>query len=1221
MMIFIKPIKVRLYFLIITLLLASNTFAEESQLVSPYVRNEVLSFLDGSSLFGNLSSVNNSDQLQWNHKSSPSPIEFDYRAVDSILFNRVWEQNSSELEGLVRIHLKNKDFLRCSLNEINDNHVTLSTNFQKNIKVDIKQIHRIEFLPASYRVLYDSSYNFGSWKKSNSKAWTEDQGNLVSVFSGSTGTTLPKIDALEVNFNAEWQRSFYLALRFFSDSDGGSYGSEGYHLSFSNNRINLQSNRKVNGRTLRETLGSKMVDSLVGIKTANFRITVHRQKKEFTIWVNGQEVGRWKDPKEEFVPSNNGILFINQGGNSFLKLKELSIAGWNGEYFPVVDGNAKKEITEQYISFKNGDATEVKSTFFQNGILSIETTNGNFSVPQSKISSLHLSDISDQNKSMESKPISSEQLILRHSHGKLSLNLDSISKDSILGTHPFLGKVSIPVKSVKRLLCNLSIKELNAYLDKLQQARRAIKNNSTETALEILQKTNPQFRGWYWKRLRLLALNSQTKEILWFNPHPEIGLNRAYLLGQESPLIFTNSKDGHYALWDGYAKLVDGNYTHPSYSDEELGRMENEKWKKISISQPFWLGKTEVTQLQFQKLMNSNPSKRKGQNLPVEVNWFECKEFCKKLNQKFPAPQGLIWRLPTEAEWEYSCRAGSNGPFCETNNSMLFHNEQAYKNHLMKFAWFDENSENQSQIVGQKDPNDWGFHDMHGNVWEWCLDSLTSNKISLFNIPAYNATDPYSTKGEWRSLKGGSFQNSFNRCRAAYRGGNLPITSKADRGFRLCLGPNLELSNETVKKHHEHLNNQILNLENSINIPLIKVKSGSFLMGSRRANQSTPAIYDQMQKCVYSGNQDGKFIRTNIADGSIDWLIDLNSTIMDLKLSKKSNRVFLGTADGLAHIVDLKTKKVLYEFKNHSCPLISLTIDDDGSAFATIGVDGKIVYRKLNQESPVTSFSSNDYNGTVEHIEISPDGRKILCYGLASNVHIFDLKSGKKSMAFDKSKNPSLLKATWHPNGKYCAVLTPNGILNFVEIKSSMNFKTFNMNLPKACDFYFSENGNQILIITSEGVCSLHDLPEDYSIFVMNKEGKSSKTPDYFFNLKNDLKDSFRFQILKDFISNNSHIKSSEKNISDSPDGRWIITCIDGALRLWRKETGMYVTTLAENLSSPFIDCTFSKDGNSILGKLASGHLLLYTTNQNKVGNHTPEDFFKKMSIESDILE
>ena len=89
-------------------------------------------------------------------------------------------------------------------------------------------------------------------KKSNTKAWTEEQGSLISVFSSRTGSTLPAVDAIEVKFEAEWQRSFYLALRFFSDSDGGSYGSEGYHLSpFLIIRINLQSNRKLKGRTMR----------------------------------------------------------------------------------------------------------------------------------------------------------------------------------------------------------------------------------------------------------------------------------------------------------------------------------------------------------------------------------------------------------------------------------------------------------------------------------------------------------------------------------------------------------------------------------------------------------------------------------------------------------------------------------------------------------------------------------------------------------------------------------------------------------------------------------------------------------------------------------------------------------------------------------------------------------------------------------------------------------
>ena len=172
-----------------------------------------------------------------------------------------------------------------------------------------------------YWVTFGCLVYFEKWKKSNTKAWTEEHGSLISVFSGSTGTTLPEVDAIEVKFEASWQRSFYLALRFFSDSDGGSYGSEGYHLSFSNNRINLQSNRKLKGRTIRETLGSVMVDSLVGVKKADFKIYAHRQHKEFIVFVNETEVARWKDPTSDHFTENSGLLFINQGGNSYLKLE------------------------------------------------------------------------------------------------------------------------------------------------------------------------------------------------------------------------------------------------------------------------------------------------------------------------------------------------------------------------------------------------------------------------------------------------------------------------------------------------------------------------------------------------------------------------------------------------------------------------------------------------------------------------------------------------------------------------------------------------------------------------------------------------------------------------------------------------------------------------------------------------------------------------------------
>ena len=119
-------------------------------------------------------------------------------------------------------------------------------------------------------------------------------------------------DALEIRFKAEWERSFYLAIRMFSDSDGSNYGNIGYHLSFSNNRMNLQVNRRVKGRIVRETLGSLMLNEMMQKKEAQFHILAHRKKKQFVISVNNQLVARWKDSSQDFVPDGNGILLINQ---------------------------------------------------------------------------------------------------------------------------------------------------------------------------------------------------------------------------------------------------------------------------------------------------------------------------------------------------------------------------------------------------------------------------------------------------------------------------------------------------------------------------------------------------------------------------------------------------------------------------------------------------------------------------------------------------------------------------------------------------------------------------------------------------------------------------------------------------------------------------------------------------------------------------------------------
>ena len=488
-------------------------FGEQNQSFSKLKGPETVSFFDGSSLLGSLHAIQDADNLIWNHKSSKNHLAFDYKAVESILFNRE-ENNQEKPAGSMVILFKNKDFLRGSMKSLDSEKLIFSSGFGQSLEVKLADIHSVEFLPESYQVLYDYSYDFEKWKKSNTKAWTEEQGSLISVFSGSTGTTLPAVDAIEVKFEAEWQRSFYLALRFFSDSDGGSYGSEGYHLSFSNNRINLQSNRKLKGRTMRETLGSVMVDQLVGVKKANFKIYAHKQRKEFIVFVNGNEVARWKDPTSDYSPENNGLLFINQGGNSYLRLEELTIAGWSGEYFLTSPSAIDNRDGNQFISFKNGDSTSIQSSSSSENGLLIKTKRGTFEVPYENIRSVHFPE-NDQNTS---RFTFNEEISLKRSLGKLSFKLKSIKNDLLIGQHSYLGNFRVPLGSVKRLRCNLLLKSYREYLSQIQLAEKELKSQNGEKALSILENTNSYFRSWYWKRLRFLAQDSQAKEILWFTP-------------------------------------------------------------------------------------------------------------------------------------------------------------------------------------------------------------------------------------------------------------------------------------------------------------------------------------------------------------------------------------------------------------------------------------------------------------------------------------------------------------------------------------------------------------------------------------------------------------------------------------------------------------------------------------------------------------------------------
>jgi formylglycine-generating enzyme required for sulfatase activity len=187
----------------------------------------------------------------------------------------------------------------------------------------------------------------------------------------------------------------------------------------------------------------------------------------------------------------------------------------------------------------------------------------------------------------------------------------------------------------------------------------------------------------------------------------------------------------------------------------------------VTISKGFYMGVFPVTQAQFKAVMGYNPAIfTSDKNRPVEmVNWFDAQDFCKKLTE---LTGKRIW-LPTEAEWEYACRAGA----------MEFHGGNG-EEALKKVGWYAGNGNQTTNPVGKLAPNAFGLYDMHGNVWEWCLDWYG-------DYPKGNLTDPKSPDaGDARVLRGGSWSTRAEYCLAAYRFWFAPALRDHNVGFRVC---------------------------------------------------------------------------------------------------------------------------------------------------------------------------------------------------------------------------------------------------------------------------------------------------------------------------------------------------------------------------------------------------------------------------------------------------
>mgnify|MGYP006159474219 CR=1 FL=1 len=199
---------------------------------------------------------------------------------------------------------------------------------------------------------------------------------------------------------------------------------------------------------------------------------------------------------------------------------------------------------------------------------------------------------------------------------------------------------------------------------------------------------------------------------------------------------------------------------------------------EVTLTKPFKMGVHEVTQAQYEQVMKNNPSYFKGAENPVEqVSWEDAVEFCRKLSElSAEKAAGNVYRLPTEAQWEYACRAG-------TTTQFSFGDDES---DLGDYAWYRENSANTSHPTGMKLPNAWGLYDMHGNVWEWCQDRYG-------DYPSGSVTDPTGpVGGSDRVIRGGSFYHPALSCRSPDRdAGHDPFLYNG-MGFRVSLSPSVK---------------------------------------------------------------------------------------------------------------------------------------------------------------------------------------------------------------------------------------------------------------------------------------------------------------------------------------------------------------------------------------------------------------------------------------------
>ena len=312
------------------------------------------------------------------------------------------------------------------------------------------------------------------------------------------------------------------------------------------------------------------------------------------------------------------------------------------------------------------------------------------------------------------------------------------------------------------------------YLAKLLQARFGTNDRETIKLLEnkTLEELNPLFT----RAMRLPELGNilSAQENKLLNRNIDVW-NEGIVRHGGTEYLLTIADVPYAFRWIPPGEFVMGS------PENEKGRRENEVPRKVRLTCGFWMLSTPITQRKWESVTGKNPSKFKDPDRPVEnISWFDCQNYIEQLNEIAPIPAGWRFSLPTEAQWEYACRAGSS---------------DIRYGKLDKIAYYKDNSHGETRRVGQKRPNLWGLCDMLGNVREWCEDDWREGSSEDEIDPLWKGD---SSK---RVVRGSSYASPGEQCHCAYREEISPVEHRIDLGARLVLTPTFvqNVATEKVK--------------------------------------------------------------------------------------------------------------------------------------------------------------------------------------------------------------------------------------------------------------------------------------------------------------------------------------------------------------------------------------------------------------------------------------